>query len=200
MPGVQGMPVSVKPLDYGTGGIFRIARRFVPAASQTAGVLWTFRNPHATKLVVINRIRLRVLQVGAPTAAIEDQFSVKFARSYTVADNTGAVSIAPASAMQKLRTDMGNSVVQIQETNAAGGISGGTKTLDANPIINGGIWVVGAVQTTPAQEMNEVFDYHERVMVCATNEGFVISNDNALGTASGITIYLTLDWSEVDSF
>ena len=203
MPSLLGMPVSLKPLDYGSGGSFRISRRFVPAATTLAGILWAFRNPHASKLAVIDRVRLQVLQIGAPTAAIEDRFSLNRVTGYSVADTTGSTVITPAATKQKLRSTMADSVVTLHEANVAAGAAGGTRVADTNPLLIGALWVPIAQQTSPIQPATVVLDYAPTAahpLILGNNEGFTVNVDNALGTASGIAIYADFHWTEVDVF
>lgn len=202
-----GMHVIAKPTAYGNLGHYRIARRFSPATTTLTGNLWTFRNPTASSiLAVVTSVRLRVLQTGAPTAAIEDRFSLKIARAYTVADTTGSASIAAAANMQELRTSMGTSAAQVREANIAAGASGGTKTLDTDFIATGAQWIPVAVPTGGSNPASEVFNFQpfvqagEHPLVLAADEGFLLSNDNALGAASGIVLYLDLAWAEVTLF
>jgi hypothetical protein len=198
--------ITAKPLPYGALGHYRIARRLAPAASTTTGTLWAIRNPTASGLlVVVKQLRLRLIQVGNPTAVIEDRFSLKIARGYTVADTTGSADIAPAANMQELRTSMATATAQVRESNAAGGASGGTKTIDTNAIATGSAWVLAAIQTASIPQPIEVFNYYplgadEHPIVLASDEGVLVSNDNNLGTASGIVLFAELYWAEVAAF
>ncbi len=188
-------------------GHYRIARRFVPAGTTLAGILWTLRNPNNSgMLVVVERANLRLVQLAAPTAAIEDQFNLTFARSYTVADTTGSVSIAPAAGQQKLRTNMGDATAEVRESNVAAGASGGTKTIDTDFMLVGGVFVSAAVAATGGFPAAEIFDYNPPVgngeypIVLDANEGILIRNANALGAASGIILYFELEWSEIAAY
>lgn len=192
-----------RPLDYGAGGHYRIARRLVPASTTLAGILWTFRNPTASGLVmVIEQLRLRVVQVAAPTAAIEDRFNVKHARAYTVADTTGSASIAPAANMHDVRSDMANATAQVREANIAAGASGGTKTLDTDAFANGSLWVAAALASGLGNGPVEIFDYRpdlasgEHPVLYEPDEGFCVSNENNFGATSGIVLLLDLAWME----
>lgn len=203
MPSLLGMPVAYKPPDYGQGGSFRLARRFVPAATTLAGILWAFRNPHATRLVLVDRVRLQVLQIAAPTAAIEDRFSINRVTGYTVEDTTGSISITPGTAKQRLRSTSASSIVTIREANVAAGASGGTRTADDNPLVVGALWVPIALQTASIQPPTVVIDYYPiqaHPLVLGQNEGFTINNDNAFGAAQGIVLYADFHWTEVDTF
>lgn len=199
--------VTQKPIPYGNNGHYRISRRLAPAASTTTGNLWTLRNPTGSGLlIVLLQARLRLVQIATPTAAIEDRFSLKPARSYTVADTTGSVSIAPAANMQELRSSMATASAQVRESNAAGGASGGTKTVDTDGIATGSAWVLAALSTTVQFPALEIFNYQpavasgEHPLVLASDEGVLVTNDNNLGTASGIVLLLDLCWAEVTLF
>jgi hypothetical protein len=196
--------VVIKPLPYGALGHYRVARRLVPAATTTAGNLWTLRNPTASGiLVVVKRISLRAVQIAAPTAAVEDIFTLKIARAYTVADTTGSASIAPASGMQDVRTSMANAAAQVRESNAAGGASGGTKTVDTDAIATGSVWVSAALASGQGNGPAQILDYYPNVsdgehpVVLASDEGILLANTNAFGTASGIALHCEIYWAEV---
>lgn len=194
--------IAAKPVPYGALGHYRVARRFVPAGTTLAGNLWCFRNISAN-LALIERIKLTIVQVAAPTAAIEDLFNIKVARAYTVSDVTASVAITPAAAMQKLRTSMGNSGIELREANAAAGASGGTRTLDTDAFASGSQWVSAAI---PGAPLTTVLDYYpnpasgEYPLALANNEGFIIANGNAFGAVSGIILQLELVWAEVTAF
>lgn len=194
------------PILDGLKGQFRVARRFTPASTTTAGILWALRNPTAsTVLAVLLRARLRAIQVGAPSAAIEDRFNLTIARSYTVMDTTNGTDIAPTTGKQKLRATMADAALQIRESSAAGGASGGTKTLDPNPIATGSFWVLAALPTGEGRAI-DIFDYApdpalgEHPLVLAADEGVVIQNENAFGATSGIVLQLETVWAEVSRY
>ena len=184
-----------------TGVVYRLSRRFVPTASQTASVLWAFRNA-STLTAQLLQAKLQLLQVGAPTAALEDRFSLTVGRTYSAGDTTGGVAISPTSGKQDLTSGSGNvAQVTVHESNVAGGLTGGTKVLDSDPIARGSVWVPAAVPTATVQSPSLIFDYRpdaagEIALLLPTNRGFVIACDNALGTASGVILQLDLMWTE----
>lgn len=202
MPDLKGMPVSNKPIDYGSGGTFRIARRFVPAASTVAGAIWMVRNPSASLKIVVNYLAVSVLQIGAPSAAIEDRFTLLRINNYATDDATGSASIAPAAGNQKLRSTSGNSIISLRERSGAANPSGGSGTPDGNNLCFKGLWVPIALQTASIQPPTLLFELGSKThpLVLEQNDGFIIQNDNALGTASGIVVYLDFDWAEVQTF
>lgn len=199
--------VVIKPLPHGSLGHYRVARRLVPAATTTAGNLWTLRNPTASGIfLIVKRLQLRIVQNAAPTAAVEDIFNVKVARAYTVADTTGSASIAPAANMQEMRTTMAGAQAQVRESNAAGGASGGTKTVDTDAIATGSVWVSAALASGQSNGPSTVLDYYPNVadgehpLVLAQDEGVLISNTNSFGTASGIAMHVEIYWAEVTAY
>lgn len=185
------------------GTVWRISRRYVPTASQASGaILWALRVPNAaTTTVQLLRAKLSLLQVAAPTAAIEDRFSLTVYRGYTAGDFTGGANVAPTGGKNELTASGGAPVCTVFETNVAGGLTGGTKVADGSPLVMGSVWVPIALQTTPIQAPTVVFDYlpnfsSEQPLTLATQKGFGITCDNALGTASGIILLLDLMWGE----
>lgn len=182
------------------GNHFRMSFRLVPTASQAVGYLWAMRNATAGMIVQVNLVRLRALQVGAPTAAIEDRFSLFAARPYTASETTGGLTQGTAI-KTKLDSQFAGSQVNLQQTNVAAGLTGGTRSLPDQAIASGSLWVPAAVPTATVQGMTEIFTYQpdvasERVLTLYKDEGWMLSCDNALGTASGIVLYLDLMWSE----
>jgi hypothetical protein len=201
----RAMRVTPRYVDYGSLGHYQISRRFAPAASTTAGNLWTFRWTDATRFAVLTLLRLKVIQVAAPTAAIEDIFNAKIARGYTLADTTGSGSIAPAASMQKMRTSMGNSLAEVRESSAAAGASGGTKTVDGDAFATGSVWVTAALGSL-LYAPQTVLEYKpdmaagECPIILAQNEGILVANTNSFGTASGIILHFQLAWAEVAAY
>jgi hypothetical protein len=196
-----------KPIAHGSLGHYRKSRRLAPAGTTLTGNLWCFRNPTASGIVVVvTGIRLKVVMVGAPTAAIEDRFNVKVARAYTVMDTTNGTDIAAAANMQEMRTTMGTSVVQIREASAAAGVSGGTKTVDTDSIAVGSTWVSAALASGLSNGPVTILEYEPRMsdgehpITLAADEGFIVANENNFGTASGIILHLELAWAEVTLF
>ena len=184
-----------------TGVVYRLSRRLVPTASQTACVLWAFRNASSVTAQLL-QAKLQLLQIGAPTAALEDRFSLTVARTYSAGDTTGGANITPNSGKQDVTAGSGNtSQVAVHESNVAGGLTGGTKVLDSDPIALGSVWVPAAVPTASVQAPTLLFDYRpdaagEIGLLLPNPRGFVITCDNALGTASGIILLLDLMWAE----
>lgn len=195
--------VASKPVPHGNNGHYRIARTLTPAATTLAGILWTLRNPSASGLVmVLHKLTLRVVQVAAPSAAIQDTFNAKIARAYTVADATGSASIAPGANMQEVRSSMATASMQVREANVAAGASAGTKTLDTDGFVTGSVWIAAALASGLGNGPVTVLDYFpdvssgEHPITLAADEGIVISNGNNFGAASGIVLMLDLAWAE----
>jgi hypothetical protein len=193
----------IKPLH---GNHYRVARRWVPPASTTAGIIWVIRNPAASGfLFVVKRLLVRAVQIAAPTAAIEDIFNVKVARAYTVADTTGSISIAPAANMQEMRSSMATASAQVRESNVAAGASGGTKTLDTDGIATGSVWVAAALPAATG-DPKLILDYYPNVadgehpLTLAENEGVAVSNTNSFGATSGIILHAEMYWAEVTAY
>lgn len=197
--------VASKPIPYGNLGHYRVARRFVPIASATAGANFIIlRNPGANP-VVLTRLRFRILQTGAPTAAIEHRIGAYVARSYTVADGTGiGTTLTLSGNNAKKRTSMGTTGVVITETNAAGGMTAGTKTLDVDPFAIFELWVLAALSTTAVQdslyELDNASIGESHPLVLAQNEGICFQVLANLAALTGVVYNYEIGWAEVASF
>lgn len=196
--------VSAKPIPASVGH-FRVARRFLPIASATAGANFVaFRNPTAN-LAILTRLRLRILQIGNPTAVIEHRIGAFVARSYTVADGTGiGATLTLTGNNAKKRSSMSTTGCVITETSAAGGLTGGTKTLDADPFALMTAWILAAIPTAGVNESVYEWDPSSadgvHPFVFAQNEGFVLQVLANLAAATGVAIFYEIAWAEAASF
>jgi hypothetical protein len=120
-----------------------------------------------------------------------------------VADTTNSASIAPAANMQEMRTSMATASMQVRESSAAAGASGGTRTLDTDGFVTGSAWVSAALASGQSNGPVDVLNYSPRVadgehpIVLAADEGIVVSNGNNFGATSGIVLMIDFAWAEV---
>jgi hypothetical protein len=198
--------VVAKPHPYGNLGHYRVARRFLPVASAAAAANFVaFRNPGSNP-IVLTRLRLRLLQIAAPTAAIEHRIGAFVARAYTAADGTGVgATVNFGGNNTKKRTSMAAPTAVLTETNVAAGLTGGTKTLDADAFALAALWVLAAVPTTgPPPE--HVYEWEPAVsdgihpVTLAQNEGILLQNIAVLGAATGVALYYEIGWAELPAF
>lgn len=189
------------PLGYKVNH-YRQARRLALASAQAAGALWEFRwGTTAGHICYINRINVNGVQIANATAE-ELRFSLKIARSFTAVDSNNVVSILRAGDMQQLATKEGVSVLSaFVESNSATAASGGTMTLDTDPICNGSYVTIGTASTTIDGADDVILDYNAAFegffpLVLRQDEGFVVSLDAQKGATTGFVVNLEVAWSE----
>lgn len=184
---------------------FRQSRRLTLAVSQAAGPLWEFRWAPVitTGICLVNRVILRAVQTGAATAEALP-FSLKVARTFTVADATNTASILRTGDDQKLNGDHANSVLaDFRESNSATAAAGGTKTLDTDAIALGTFVSIAAASTTESGGgYLTLFDLDpiasgDQPLRLESNEGWVLSLDTGKGATQGVDLILTTSWSEI---
>jgi hypothetical protein len=197
----MGVITSKYPLGYKVNH-FRQARRLSLASAQQAGSLWEFR--WGTTLghqCFINRIQLTGLQ-NANATAEELRFSLYTARQFTAIANTNVASILRSGDNQKLNGDTADSVLTaFVESNAATAPSGGTKTLDSDPICVGSYYTL-ATATTAIDGADDIIldlnlaseDY--QLLRFEKDEGFVITLDANKGATTGFIVTLEVAWAE----
>jgi hypothetical protein len=195
--------VTSRPIDYGSLGHYRLATTVALVVTQAAnGTLFSWRWGDATRLAVLLFVRLQCLQTAAATATIMPSFQVFIARGFTASDSAGTAITLTGNNMKK-RTSMGTTLVtDIRQSAVAAGLTVGTRTLDANPIIelptNQTITTPNATlysnnfDATDAGDMPEVF---------AQNEGWIVRGPTIVFGAAG-TANLAVDtaWGEVSSY
>lgn len=198
--------VSVRPLDHGTLGHYRLAQTIaLPATLTTNSTFFSLRWGDATRFMVIQKLRLEWLQTLAATATPDSRWQMFIARSFTASDTAGT-AIAVTGNNAKKRTNMGTSLVtDVRFGTAATGLTAGTRTLDANPTMELQTNTVAALATagpmaTFRKELE--FDIADGIYpyVFAQNEGFIIRGPTtAIGTGTA-NLLIDLAWAEVASF
>lgn len=216
-PTTKGLRTSARPIEYGTGGSYRVALRSgtLAAALAANGLLYAFRWGDPTLLAVVHRIRAQLWGNLAFTAAFNDMSLQAFVtRSYNASESAGAgaVDATLTGNNGKKRTSHGTSKIatngQIRIAGTAV-ISGGTGTDDTNPFVYSDLGkpnVVNAAAGTEylgAQPLVKL-DYEPDIgdgvhpHVFAQNEGFRIRNGPVVWPAAGTGVLVVqVDWSEV---
>jgi hypothetical protein len=191
------------PVDHGAFGQYRMATTVPLVVTQAAnGTLFSFRWGDASRLCLIHDIRLQVLQTAAATATIMPSFEVVIGRSWTVSDSAGTALTITGNEGKK-RTSMGTTLVtDIRKSALAAGLTAGTRTLDANPLL-----IVPTQQTitTPntsvfSQDLD--LDYGQaHPIVLAQNEGFIVRGPTVVfGAAGTANLVVDVAWAEVAAY
>jgi hypothetical protein len=192
-----------KPLDYGAFGSYRLSTTIALTVSQAAnGTLFSFRWGDASRICVIQDIRIQFMQTAAATATIMPVFSVFQARAWSVSDSAGTALTLTTNSFKK-RTSMGTTLVtDIRKSALAAGLTAGTRTLDADPIMQ---LPVSSTITTPNASLYVVdLDLDSGTahpLVFAQNEGFIIQGPSvAFGVAGTANLAVDVAWTEIAAF
>lgn len=184
----------------GALGHFRIATTVGLIATQAAdGTLFSFRWTDTGRLCYPVFIRLSAMQTAAATATIMPRFQVFTARGFTASDS-GGVAVNVASNNTKKRTSMLSSLVaDVRKSNAAAGLTAGTRTLDADPILE---LPTNQTITTPNPNLySQALDLTQRVehpLVLAANEGLIVRGPTTVfGAAGTMDLAVELAWAEL---
>ena len=200
--GFRAVRVAQRPLDAGALGHYKLAVTVPLLAAQAAnGTLFSFRWADATRLCALQFCRLRCMQTAAATATIMPNFEVFQARSFSASDTAGT-SILPTGNNAKRRTSMGATLLtDLRVSAAAAGLTLGTRTLDAQPVM---ILATQQTITTPnATPYETLFDSTDgdHPLVFATNEGFIVRGPSvAFGAAGTANLIVNIGWVELASY
>ena len=200
----RAVRVSSKPLDYGTLGHYRVASTVALVVTQAAnGTLFSWRWADATRLAVLTKVRLSCMQTAAATATIMPSFEVLIARSFTVSDSAGTAVTLTGNNMKK-RTSMGTSLVtDIRKSAVAAGCTAGTRTLDADAILQ---MPTQQLITTPNTTLYQVeldigVGDGNHPYVFAQNEGFIVRGPTVVfGAAGTANLVVDVSWAEVSAY
>lgn len=200
-PAFKALRVNQKPIEHGTRGHYRLLTGSNLVASQAANS-WAFslRWSDATRLMVVERMKVSVVQTAAATATLPNQLQAFIARSFTVSDSVGT-AVTVAGNNQKQRTSFATSLVaDCRITAVAAGLTAGTRTPDANPFLD--TLYVNTITNINTISYSDEFSWAGtgHPIVLAQNEGIVVQSIGAYGVAGSAFFTVALDWAEVDAF
>lgn len=205
-PTFQAGRMSIRPLDYQLGGQilghYRLSAISAAALWATNAVLFNFRWSDPSRYAVIMRLSASVTTVTAVTAQRVDPLVATVQRAYTANETTNVTALTPTANTGKARVNMGSSLVaQVGIASAAAGISGGTRTADAQSVSSLALPGLGALGTAVAQD--DFIRYDQLGMhplVLSANEGFTVSwGTTALATGT-VEVAIMMAWAEVVTF
>lgn len=186
-------------VPYDTG-YYRVSQSITLIATQAASPasIFSCRWTDATRLMMLERLRMKWLQTTAWTATQIEQISASIARSYTVTD-TGGTSIL--GNIVKRRTTMANSLMgDMRVATSAAGIVAGTRVVDPGDLDD--MFTVNTITNinTTAYDVTLDWDIAKHPIILAQNEGLVVRLSSALPAAGTAICDVALDWGEIDSF
>ena len=193
-----------RPLDMGALGHYRVAATVPLVVTQAAnGTVFSFRWGDATRFAVIQKLRISLLQTAAATATIMPSYQAFIARGFTVSDSAGTAVTLTGNNMKK-RTNMGTTLVtDIRYSAVAAGLTAGTRTLDAQPIMelgtNSTITTPNAILYEKELEIDMAHGIHPFVL--AQNEGLIVRGPTVVfGAAGTANLFVDMSWAEMAAF
>jgi hypothetical protein len=199
----RAVNVTLKPKDYESFGSYRAATTVALVVSQAAnGTLFSFRWGDASRLCILNFIRLAALQTSAATATIYPRFQVYVARNFSTSDSAGTALTLTGNSFKK-RTSMGTTLVtDIRRSAVAAGLTAGTRTLDTDPILE---MSTQQTITTPNPTRYEASldwtDGTDMPLVLAQNEGFIVRGPTTVfGAAGTMDLVIDIGWTEAITY
>jgi hypothetical protein len=199
----RSLRTTLRPVDHTTLGQYRVAVTVPLVVTQAAnGSLVSFRWGDATRFCVIQQVSLQCLQTAAATATIMPSFEVFVARSFTASDSVGTAVTLTGNNM-KDRTSMGTTLVtDIRYSAVAAGCTVGTRTLDAQPILqmptNQTITTPNAIVYAASRQLDAGA---EHPVVLAQNEGLIVRGPSIVfGAAGTANLLVDISWAEVTAF
>jgi hypothetical protein len=192
----------------------------VAAASPTAGHLFAMRwspptsGPRILKVCLIQRIRAKWRTISGFTAAQEVGLDLSVLRGYS-ANHSGGTAVTLTTQNQQKRggttpsttvsaQGMLPSLMADMRIAAAGALTAGTHTFDAQPIARDGYSENAAAATVPLGRFDMEFLNADAVgdcpIVLGPNEGLCIRNVVAQGAGGTARIIVEVDWLELTSY
>lgn len=211
--------VSLRPIDYGVPVNLGAPGKFLGHYSQVGTIsaiapaananLAAFRWADPTNFVILLRLWFSLQVVTAVTAQRVDALLAFIARGYSVRDLTNATAIALVGNAGKMRTTpMGTTLMGLSGNfdvaSAAAGLTGGTKTVDANPFGSAGLSgpsaIAGLGTGVPNTDLYKGDKQGNHPPMLSTQEGALVQwGATALATGT-VTLTIGVEWAEVAYF
>jgi hypothetical protein len=183
------------------GFYFHSSRSGALAGAAAASVVWALRWTHATKLCVIDLLRLRAIPTTPFTAAQEWGFDAVLGRSFSVAHTGGTQYLSSQTGGFKKRASYPTSNMAEIRMAAAAAFTGGTVTPDASEFISDLAWELVAGATVARSRVAWEKDYTDGVdspIILVQNEGILVRPVITLGAGGVVRLVVEAAWHEVD--
>jgi hypothetical protein len=202
-PTLKAAKVANRPPEA-DGFYFHSSRSGALAGATAASIAWALRWTHATKLLVVDLIRIRATIATPFTTAQMWGFEGVVARGFTAALAAGGTTFLPSAdgghAFKKRTNYTTSNVTEIRMA-AAAALTGGTLTPDTSHFVNHFTWELAAAATVPRSSVFCEKDYGDGSsgpIILATNEGLLVRPTHTLGAAGVVTLSVEVAWHEVD--
>jgi hypothetical protein len=172
----------------------------VAAQTSSAGHVAAFRNGSSSLAVVVNRIHARWWTTTGATSAQEIGLGLIMARSYTAAHTGGTAATLTTNNGKKHASHATISTDLDFRIGDTGALTAGTHTFDAQNFIDAGSQELadGASVVKKAFEINYA-PADGRQLVLSQNEGIVLRNRIAMGTALVARVSMMIEFELVDA-
>jgi hypothetical protein len=178
------------------------ATGLIVATGAADALIWACHNTHASRKIVIERLRVNAVVTGAITTAVPYDLAAYFASSFTVPPDTGQAAATLTGRNQARKTagiDPATLAAIYTLTTLAAGMTGHTFTLDSQAMarISGASGTVIGTQFFGAAPAT-LLDYRNGEEIeLGENEGIAIRAPLA-GPATGtFRVAVNLDWREL---
>lgn len=200
-PGFDSLRVDIKPDD--SAGAFQIS---ATSGAMTGIALnapvFSFRYaPGTGQLCVIKRVTANWITTTTFTAAQAMGFGMFFARAFLASDSGGTAVGPILGNSQKLRSRLVTSQVTDLRISSTGALTAGTRTLDTQPLGAVRFYSAAATVGTLLTSTNLIFySATDHPLILQNNEGFVITNQVAMGAGGVGTMVINVEWFETDAY
>lgn len=198
----RAMRTTLRPLDYGSLGSYRVSGLSGTMAAGLAAnaEVFQFRWVDATRLCVVTSVLWDGLS-GSATAFTAGfaKVDMMIARSWT-ADGSGGTTLTLAGNNQKMRSSMNTTLIGGSRIASTAALTAGTKTLDAQAIgqYSAAIGTGTSVQHMPQFDLFHADPGGESPLILSQNEGFVV---RATVPATGTWQFgVTVCWTELTAY
>ena len=198
----RAMRATLRPIDYGALGAYRMSQLSGTMAAGLAGnsEIFQFRWTDATRLCVVTSVVFDGLSGSATAfAAGFGKVDMLVARSWS-ADGSGGSAATLTGNNAKQRTSMGTTLLGASRIASTAALTAGTKTLDTQPIgqYSAAFGTGTSIQWIPQFDLFHIDPGGEAPLVLAQNEGFVV---RATVPATGTWQFgVTVCWTEVTAY
>lgn len=167
----------------------------------------------ATRLALILRVTVSVIQSAAASTAGRVDRRLVIARNFTVSDS-GGTAITLTGNNQKMRTSQGSSLFTDMRVASTAALTAGTRTLDSQGIGIAATWAnlttsptaTGTASTTAHNRIIDKYDLFNTTanfnypIVLAQNEGIIVDMQSAQPASSSLSTFIEVQWAEVNAF
>lgn len=214
-PGVQALidalygalRVSSRPFDYTAAGTGRNLGHYAIGMSTGAatgiasgGRIFSLQWADSASVCLLLRLKVAAVITTAFTTAQAVDVDAIISRGFSTPD-TGGTAFTPLAGFQKMRTSMGNSLVNdMRIATTAALAAGGTQTLDFAPFAISPISQNNAIGSGGQVILYDLADAGQHPVVLAKNEGFAVRVVTAMGAVGVVKYYVEATWAELAGF